>query len=352
MPPVLAFSGYSNSGKTTLVTGLVAELTRRGRSIGVVKHHGHRDARTQKKDSDRHLEAGATAAALTGPSGAAVYLPQTGDPYPLAAAAVFERVDLVIAEGFKTWPGFKIEVVAREAEPSLIDDPLLLALALGEDRLSPPNIRRLDRSDIAATADFVEACFLPPDRRGPVPDREKCFALIGRYEMLPNIVAHSLVVHETARRLAAAIVRNGHNIDLPLVEAGALLHDIAKSEGLRTKQYHSIRGREIVASLGYSETAEVVFDHISPIEARRKRGLFSPSLVVNYADKRVRHAQVVSLDQRFEYLLNQYGRTDEGHARISAMYDGSKEVEAELFARLDMNPDDLLSVNDSFVNPR
>ena len=352
MPPVLAVSGYSNSGKTTLVASLVAELTRRGRAIGVVKHHGHRDDQTQKKDTDRHLEAGATVAALTGPAGATIFIPQTGDPYPLAAAAAFERVDLVIAEGFKTWPGFKIEVVAVEVEPTLTADPLLLALALGEGRPAPPNIRRLDRSDAAATADFVEACFLPPTRKGPVPDREKCFGLIGRYEMLPNIVAHSLTVHETARRLAAAIVRNGHDLDLPLVEAGALLHDIAKSEGLRTKQYHSIRGREIVASLGYLETAEVVFDHISPVEARRKRGLFSPSLVVNYADKRVRHAKVVSLDQRFEYLLSQYGRTDEGHARISAMYEGSKEVEAELFARLDLNPDDLLSVNDFFVNPR
>ncbi|CAO0820520.1 hypothetical protein DFAR_1650011 [Desulfarculales bacterium] len=41
MPPLLGFCGASNSGKTTLLSQVVAELSRRGLAVGV-SHHGHR----------------------------------------------------------------------------------------------------------------------------------------------------------------------------------------------------------------------------------------------------------------------------------------------------------------------
>ena len=39
--PAIAFIGYQNSGKTTLVEKVIAELTRRGLRVGSLKHHGH-----------------------------------------------------------------------------------------------------------------------------------------------------------------------------------------------------------------------------------------------------------------------------------------------------------------------
>ena len=38
--PAIAFIGYQNSGKTTLVEKVIAELTRRGLRVGSLKHHG------------------------------------------------------------------------------------------------------------------------------------------------------------------------------------------------------------------------------------------------------------------------------------------------------------------------
>ena len=39
--PALAIVGRHNSGKTTLIEQLIAELVRRGRDVGSVKHHSH-----------------------------------------------------------------------------------------------------------------------------------------------------------------------------------------------------------------------------------------------------------------------------------------------------------------------
>ncbi len=58
--PALAFIGYQNSGKTTLVEKVIAELTARGLRVGSLKHHGHHgfDIDVPGKDSWRHAQAG------------------------------------------------------------------------------------------------------------------------------------------------------------------------------------------------------------------------------------------------------------------------------------------------------
>ena len=67
-PPVIGVAGWKNSGKTTLVTRLVAELTRRGFKVATVKHAHHDfqidDAET---DSARHRRAGAAQVAIVSP---------------------------------------------------------------------------------------------------------------------------------------------------------------------------------------------------------------------------------------------------------------------------------------------
>ncbi|MBW1711675.1 MAG: molybdopterin-guanine dinucleotide biosynthesis protein MobB [Deltaproteobacteria bacterium] len=369
MPPILAFSGFSQSGKTTLLKGVVAILAQRGIRVGVVKHHGHggRQGQVVKhhghggrqgqgeslnppgKDSRVLLEAGAAAVALTGPGQEAIFRPQPGDPGPMAAAAGLGRMDLVLAEGFKSWSGFKVEVIGPGAEPVLGGDPLLLAAAGPvQSRPALPPLRWFDRDEPEAVADFVTACFIPPDRLGPVPDREACFGLMARLAMRPNILVHSLVVTEVALWLAAALVRSGRDLDLPLVESGALLHDIAKTECLGGKCDHVVRGHDILFSLGFPGLARVVSDHVDSKRARTEQGLISPSVVVSYADKRVLHDEVVSLVRRAEDLLRRYGRTPEQARRIKELISYCSKMEGDLFKNIDLKPDDLDRVNHLF----
>lgn len=352
MPHVLAFSGPSDSGKTTFVSRIVSSLTERGLRVGLVKHHGHggKPVNPPGKDSHTYLQAGAEAVVVTGAGEAAVFMAQPGDPGPRTAAAWLPEVDLVLAEGFKTRPGFKIELVSPGGEPRLTDDPLVLARAGRQaDRPAGDDRRWLDVDDPDAAAQVVIDLFLPPDRLGPAPDRETCFALWSRYAMLPNIMIHSQVVTAVACRLAAALVRAGQTIDLPLVESGALLHDISKTECLQEPCAHGERGRDLALALGYPGVAEVIDDHIDPAQAERKHGLASPSVVVNYADKRVVHNLVVTMEERARDLVDRYGRTDQRKAWLNEIIAYGNDLERRLFDLVvDLEPGDLIAVNDDF----
>ena len=63
--PVLAISGYSNSGKTTLLVKIIEKLNNQKFKVGVIKHHGHISSNDdevltsrRKKDTDKLSAAG------------------------------------------------------------------------------------------------------------------------------------------------------------------------------------------------------------------------------------------------------------------------------------------------------
>lgn len=129
-PFVVGVAGWKNSGKTTLVERLVAELTRRGYSVSTVKHSHHEiAAERQGTDSDRHRQAGAREVALVTSHGWWLLTqrrlpePIDTDPTPSLAHVIgsLAPVDIVIVEGFKAAAIPKIEVRRMAQGPG---DPL------------------------------------------------------------------------------------------------------------------------------------------------------------------------------------------------------------------------------------
>ena len=163
--------------------------------------------------------------------------------------------------------------------------------------------------------------------------------------MLPNIREHSFRVMEVARFLGEALAEAGFELHLPLVTTGALLHDLGKTQCLGTLINHAELGAGILEELGYPQVAQVVREHVhldgSIIDPRPLR----EAEVVNYADKRVLHEEVVTLAARFADLKVRYGRTPEALARIQATEVRSRALEEKLFAPLRLTPLDLLRVN-------
>ena len=67
--------------------------------------------------------------------------------------------------------------------------------------------------------------------------------------------------------------------------------------------------------------------------AMRARGDSPPSFIA-YADKRVRHTEFVSLDERFDDLMERYGIDDERKARITGYLTRAKAIEKAIFDRI------------------
>lgn len=167
MPPVIGFCGAANSGKTTLVCGVVAELTRRGIKVGVIKHHGHGDALPpppgeEHKDTGRLAAAGACRVALAHAGGVRLNLLDLNGATPLELAReTMSGCDLVLLEGYKSAEIDKIEVVAPGCAPLFPPGGRLLGLTRRGGGAAENGLPVLDADRPDLVAAFVLAQILP-----------------------------------------------------------------------------------------------------------------------------------------------------------------------------------------------
>lgn len=149
--------GWKNSGKTSLMERLVAEITGRGVSVSTVKHVHHTvDLDQPGKDTWRHRQAGAREVVLASADRLAILVEHRGpEPELPAVLARLAAVDLVLVEGYKRDAHPKVEVWRAETGHALIQpgDPLVRAVATDSALTLPVPV--LDLNDAAAVADFI-----------------------------------------------------------------------------------------------------------------------------------------------------------------------------------------------------
>jgi putative nucleotidyltransferase with HDIG domain len=189
-----------------------------------------------------------------------------------------------------------------------------------------------------------------PVTKMSIPDIATCVRLMDQYRMLDNIRHHSIVVARVADVLFSGLQNKSGlspvvDVDRRLIIAGSLLHDIAKTPCLDGSCDHAAFGAEICERHGYLEIAGIVKEHVILREhdpVRYENGLFTAREIVYYADKRVRHAQIVSLEQRLEYIINHYGNNDPNrHTLIRENFDRCLQMEEAMFAFLPFAPIEL-----------
>jgi len=157
----VSFVAKSNTGKTTLLEKVIAELKQRGYRIGVIKHDAHQfEIDHPGKDSHRLTQAGADTMLISSPEKLAVVKKHAESP-PIEEliATYFSDVDLILTEGFKKSGLPKIEVHRAERSPTLLcrgeqHDPTLIAVA--SDEPLELDVPLLDLNNPVQVADFVE----------------------------------------------------------------------------------------------------------------------------------------------------------------------------------------------------
>jgi len=162
MPPVIAFIGRPDCGKTTLLEKLIPELNRRGLEVGTIKHHVHEFTFDREgKDTWRHKEAGARVVVLSSPTGLGLLRDNDHDP---AVAELVDRyfydVDLVLAEGYKHSALPKIEIYRTSAHSTPLPGRDRTWQALVGDRPTNDELPWFDLNDTAGLADFIVDRFL------------------------------------------------------------------------------------------------------------------------------------------------------------------------------------------------
>jgi uncharacterized protein len=171
-----------------------------------------------------------------------------------------------------------------------------------------------------------------------IPSREECLRLMGEYGMLENIVAHSLEVARVALFLSMELNKKGQKIDLSLVEAASLLHDLTKAECLQTKEDHARTGSQLLKGMGYERIGDVVAQHIW-LSKEGDPSSVSEEEIVNYADKRVMHDRIVSLEERFSDLKERYSGNQVAWDHLERLKKEIYGIENKIFFILQIDPE-------------
>jgi molybdopterin-guanine dinucleotide biosynthesis protein MobB len=160
--PIVSFIGKKNSGKTTVLLGVIRELCNRGYRLAVIKHDAHSfEIDVPGTDSYRIREAGAVVVGISSPEKYA-WVVDTDEDRALAelVSRVREPVDLVITEGFKQQDAPKIEVSRRARSTTLVAAPDEL-IGIAADQAFPDYpVPGFALEDFVGLADLIEKCIL------------------------------------------------------------------------------------------------------------------------------------------------------------------------------------------------
>jgi putative nucleotidyltransferase with HDIG domain len=170
--------------------------------------------------------------------------------------------------------------------------------------------------------------------------RNDCLQLMCDMLMPDHIVVHSIQVCRVATCLTDHLTSKGNHLDGQLVQAAALLHDITKSRSFETAENHALTGGQQLDDLGYAEIGNLVRQHVRLDEYSDPNDI-SEAVIVNYADKRVLHDRIVSLDERMRYIEERYGSEPQHKKRIQLLWDKTQMLEEQMFKQVPFSPGDL-----------
>ena len=170
-----------------------------------------------------------------------------------------------------------------------------------------------------------------------IPSREECAELMVQHSMRPNILEHSIQVMHVSLAITDNL-KDDVTVNRDVVIAAALLHDITKTRSLKTKERHDVSGGELLREMGYASIAEIVEQHVV-LHNLNLQGRLEEREIIYYADKRVMHDKIVTIDERVHDLLQRYGNGEEIRSLICQNKNLILAVESKIasFMKIDIN---------------
>jgi len=163
--PIIGFSAYSGTGKTTLIKQVIPLLKSKGLRIAVIKHaHHHFDLDQPGKDSYELRKSGAAHTIIcTTTRMAAISEFDSPEQEPSLQAIVdtldTRKFDILLVEGYKDLAFAKIELHRTTMKKPYLysEDPTIIALACDDALSQAPSIPVLDINSPGEIAEFIYA---------------------------------------------------------------------------------------------------------------------------------------------------------------------------------------------------
>lgn len=202
------------------------------------------------------------------------------------------------------------------------------------------------------------------------PTVDECYRIINEEMMLPeNVIKHSESVCKVSVYLAKKFNEVGENLDIGLVFAGSILHDIAKPLDFDLKNqsdfFKDIKFsenqmkkwselQEENKGKWHVEMAGILLEkypEVSRIASHHGWNQINENLenldekIVNYADKIVKHDKIVSMKDRFDDLHKRYADRMGDGKYVKMTDDKFFRLQDDFFEKLRITSQDLIDLN-------
>ena len=177
-------------------------------------------------------------------------------------------------------------------------------------------------------------------KRTRIPTKTQCYEILKETGTLEHIKAHSETVTRVAREIARRLNAAGKNIDIELVVAAALLHDVTKTRSLETGEDHAETGAELMREKGYMAVSEIIRQHVR-LDNEPDIEKITEAEIVNYADKRVLDREVVDLQERRDYILKRYAGLFDDPGELERIFEDTEKTETKIFQIMPYGPESL-----------
>jgi molybdopterin-guanine dinucleotide biosynthesis adapter protein len=154
---IVAIVGLSGTGKTLLMTRLIAELKRRGFKVFAVKHGAHGfSLDPEGKDTRAFAEAGAARVAMVSPEDWAVLSREPGAGLMTVVRRFSAGADIALVEGGKGTAGIrKIEVLRAGVSGAALTPPDDLLAVVTDGPSGPAGVPAFSPAQTAALCDRI-----------------------------------------------------------------------------------------------------------------------------------------------------------------------------------------------------
>jgi len=148
----------------------------------------------------------------------------------------------------------------------------------------------------------------------------ECAALLNnRLHVSPAVAAHGRAVADMATRIGQALNHVGFSLNLPLICAAALVHDMSRGE-----PDHARRGGKLLRDLDMPLMAAIVETHMElAVEEGRQ---IKEAEVVFLADKLVQEDRFVGLAERFRLRMDDPLANSRAHDSARCRLDAARKI--------------------------
>lgn len=141
------------------------------------------------------------------------------------------------------------------------------------------------------------------------PTREECERLLSEYKTPEHVRGHCRAVARTALTISKALNEKGYNLDIGLIQATGLLHDIA-----RVEDRHWEVGADLMVKLGYEQESRIIRVHMNYSPFSHINEVTETDMVC-LGDRLVKEDKYVGLDARIEYIINKAAKNGHPEAK-------------------------------------